>query len=118
MNLDLDTLLKFIKDYPAISSLIATGVNILIFIAGLVSGHRLAIGRDKRKEYNDSVLPIHTKLINQLENLKQKKYKPDHLNRDELIGFSIYLTVKIKWGGGYKSPHLPTTIVSYVLQTT
>jgi hypothetical protein len=27
-------------------------------------------------------------------------------------------TVKIKWGGGYKSPHLPTTIVSYVLQTT
>lgn len=92
MNLDLETLLKFIKDYPAISGLIATGTNILIFTIGLFFGNRLAIGRDKRKEYNDSVLPIHKKLINQVENIKHNKYKLGLLNRDELIGFSIYLS--------------------------
>lgn len=92
MNLDLETLLKFIKDYPAISGLIATGTNILIFTTGLFLGNRLAIGRDKRKEYNESVLPIHTKLINQVEDLKRNKYKPHLLKKDELIGFSIYLS--------------------------
>jgi hypothetical protein len=45
-------------------------VNIILFIAGLVIGNWLAIGRDKRKEFNEAADEVHLTLIKQKENIK------------------------------------------------
>jgi hypothetical protein len=42
----------------------ASLVSIFTFLFGLILGNRLAIGRDKRKEFNNYCLPIREYLIN------------------------------------------------------
>lgn len=37
--------------------------SLLTFFLGLVLGHWLAIGRDKRKEFNDAVVPVRNWLL-------------------------------------------------------
>ena len=87
----LENILSFIKNYPAVSGFVIAGTNLMIFLAGLLFGNKLAIGRDKRKEFNDVSVPVFQKLTSQLESLKKKSYKPDLLTKEELLGVSIYL---------------------------
>ncbi|WP_286822744.1 MULTISPECIES: hypothetical protein [unclassified Idiomarina] len=44
-----------------------------LFLGGLI-GNRLAIGRDKRKEYNAVVLPLKQKVLTYIDQLKVSKH--------------------------------------------
>lgn len=46
-------------------------VNVILFIAGLVFGNWLAIGRDKRKEFNDVADKVYLALKKQKERVKE-----------------------------------------------
>ena len=113
---NLEELLQFIANYPAISGFVVAGTNIVLFLAGLFVGNKQAIGRDKRKEFNEAAMPIYKKLIIQVQNLEQKKYHPDSLTEDELISFSIhvnrwsqkkYLTIIKEYEACFESRLLP-----------
>lgn len=43
-------------------------LSVLTFLLGLIFGNRLAIGRDKRKEFNDVAYPVYKKILSYLEN--------------------------------------------------
>lgn len=43
-------------------------LSILTFLLGLILGNRLAIGRDKRKEFNEVAYPVYKKISIYLEN--------------------------------------------------
>jgi len=45
-------------------------VNIILFFAGLTLGNWLAIGRDKRKEFNEVADEVHFALKKQKENIE------------------------------------------------
>ena len=51
-------------------------VSVVTFVLGLLLGHRLAIGRDKRKEFNEAALPIRGWLIEQDNRLQDGRF--DH----------------------------------------
>jgi len=61
--LSFQRILNFIKEYPALLSL---GT----FLIGLYVGNKQAIGRDKRKEFNEISQPAFTELSKQIEQLK------------------------------------------------
>ena len=42
-------------------------INFVTFLVGLLVGNRLAIGRDKRKEFNEAAQPIRAWLISEVE---------------------------------------------------
>ena len=43
-------------------------LNSLSFLVGIFIGNRVAIGRDKRKEFNDAVTPVRAQLISMRDN--------------------------------------------------
>ncbi|GAA5523150.1 hypothetical protein LQ318_16085 [Aliifodinibius salicampi] len=45
-------------------------VNVILFLAGLILGNWLAIGRDKRKEFNEAADEVHFELKKQKEQIK------------------------------------------------
>ena len=49
-------------------------VPIITLIIGLLLGHKLSLGRDKRKEFNDIATPIYIKLEKQLERANSDLY--------------------------------------------
>ncbi|MEH6384309.1 MAG: hypothetical protein V7780_06855 [Colwellia sp.] len=46
-----------------------------VLVGGLI-GHRLALGRDKRKEFNDCIFPLREKLLHQIDKLSAQNF--DH----------------------------------------
>lgn len=42
-------------------------LSLLTFFLGLILGHWLAIGRDKRKEFNEAVIPVRAWLLREKE---------------------------------------------------
>jgi hypothetical protein len=42
-------------------------LSLLTFFLGLILGHWLAIGRDKRKEFNDNAVVLNSKLYDCIE---------------------------------------------------
>jgi len=46
----------------------ALGWSVLSFFLGLLLGHWLAIGRDRRKEFNESAWPVRKWILGQLAN--------------------------------------------------
>jgi hypothetical protein len=50
--------------------LVTIGVGLITGLIGLIIGHRLAIGRDKRIEFNAIAEPIRIQLLHEKESLK------------------------------------------------
>jgi len=77
-------------------------VPFLTLFIGMFIGNRLAIGRDKRKEYNEVVLPIKQKILDHIDYLN-KGNMGGYLNHSEvkslrgLISENLYQIIKIKF---------------------
>lgn len=65
--------------------------GIINFLLGLLVGHWLAIGRDKRKEFNQAAMPIRTALLQQLHGLPNKSFRPDAVSNDQFVAFSDFV---------------------------
>ncbi len=65
-----------------------TLISFLTFLLGLLLGNWLAIGRDKRKEFNDAVGPVRSWLLMQRDELSPYNKSP---SRDEIDLFVHYL---------------------------
>jgi hypothetical protein len=59
-------------------------IPFLTLLLGGLIGNRLALGRDKRKEYNDAVYPLREKLIHQIDDLSNQRYVSG-INDKEII---------------------------------
>ncbi|MFK3859280.1 hypothetical protein [Pseudoalteromonas rhizosphaerae] len=54
---------------------IRVAIACVFTLLGWIIGHRLALGREKRKEYNDAIEPIRYSLINEQEVTKSEVLK-------------------------------------------
>jgi len=66
----------------------ATLISFLTFLLGLLLGNWLAIGRDKRKEFNDAVAPVRSWLLSERDELSPYNKSP---SRNEMDLFVHYL---------------------------
>lgn len=64
--------------------LVTLGCSFLTFIIGLYAGHKAALLRDKRKEFNDSALPIRIKLLKQIDLMESGKYQPPGISLEDI----------------------------------
>lgn len=69
-------------------------ISLLTFFAGLLLGNRLAIGRDKRKEFNEIAFPLYKKISDYLADEQHNKLP----TIDELKEIVHYLPVWKKTG--------------------
>lgn len=85
---------ELLKEYAAVNSL-------LTFLIGLIIGNRLAINRDRRKEFNDSVQPIRSWLLLELNDPSPYRKVPSKIEVDNFVHylplwkrrkFEVYLT--------------------------
>ena len=81
----LEFLLNIIKENP-----LAYGV--ISFLSGAITGHWLALDRDKRKEFNDAAIPIRKAIFSQLDAIKNDTFIPNTPSREQLIGFKVFLS--------------------------
>ncbi len=49
-------------------------VGLITFFLGLILGHRLSLGRDKRKEFNEISAPIRLALLQQIKILESNRF--------------------------------------------
>jgi len=59
-------------------------INIIVLIAGILIGNWLAIGRDKRKEFNQIADKVHLALKRESENLRSNGPKYNGPTNDQL----------------------------------
>ena len=59
--------------------------GLLTFFVGLGLGHWLALGRDKRQEFNDAALPIREWLISEIKNPSPYASSPSDIKLDTFI---------------------------------
>lgn len=59
-------------------------IPLLTLLIGVFIGNRLALGRDKRKEYNNAIYPLREKLMHQIDELSSQRYA-DGVNSEEII---------------------------------
>lgn len=57
-------------------------VSIVTFVLGLLLGHRLALGRDKRKEFNEAARPIRGWLLREEDRPCTREHDPSALEMD------------------------------------
>ena len=63
-------------------------LNLITFLVGLLVGNRLAIGRDKRKEFNEAAKPIRAWLLSEVEQPSPYTPRP---NTSQIDAFVSYL---------------------------
>ncbi len=63
-------------------------IPLLTFLVGLFVGHRFALARDKRKEFNEACVPLFEKLYNGVQS-RNTSFFPDNL---QLELFSSYVS--------------------------
>lgn len=59
-------------------------ISLFTFFLGLFLGHRLALGRDRRKEFNDIAQPIRAVLLKERENPTPYARGPSEIEADLL----------------------------------
>ncbi|KEK26506.1 hypothetical protein SXM_3976 [Shewanella xiamenensis] len=77
-----------------------TLLSLLTFFLGLILGHWLSIGRDKRKEFNEAVIPVRAWLLREKESPNPYSRLP---SEEELDIFIHYLR---PWQRGVFLKHL------------
>lgn len=80
------------SEFQTFLPLIALGWTVLTFALGHYIGHRAAINRDKRKEYNALVSPVRLELLKQIDSIKRGKFYIARFNKDQIIMISDLLT--------------------------
>lgn len=60
-------------------------LNLVMFLAGLLVGNRLAIGRDKRKEFNETAQPIRAWILREVEQPSPYTPRPNTVEIDAFI---------------------------------
>lgn len=72
-------------------------IPLLTAFLGFFVGNKLAIGRDKRKEFNEVAIPIRTSLIRQLEALQAEKQCFVNISTEDRVVLECYISrFKIK----------------------
>ncbi|MEI7407943.1 hypothetical protein [Pectobacterium aroidearum] len=82
---------EFINKYQSIMHLmplITLAFGVVTFSLGHFIGHRSAIKRDNRKEYNTLVTPIRVSLLKQIESIKNNNYQSVDISHDDIIKIS------------------------------
>lgn len=72
-------------------------VGLLTFLLGLILGHRLSLGRDKRKEFNEIATPIRANLLKQIEVLRSGKFTQSLVTNQDFISLGMLIG---KWREG------------------
>lgn len=65
--------------------LIAIAWTIISFWVGHFVGHKTALSRDKRKEFNAIVSPIRVELLKQINTIKSGDYEAAHISMDSIV---------------------------------
>lgn len=60
-------------------------VSIVTFVLGLLLGHRLALGRDKRKEFNEAAQPVREWLLQEASEPSPYRKQPSRLEMDTFV---------------------------------
>ena len=67
--------------------MISVLLNLITFLAGLLVGNRLAIGRDKRKEFNEAAQPIRAWLLSEVEQPSPYSPRPNVVQIDAFVSY-------------------------------
>ena len=62
--------------------MITAVVSVVTFALGLLLGHRLALGRDRRKEFNEAARPVRQWLLKQASHLRWYVDEPSQIEMD------------------------------------
>lgn len=65
----------------------AAVISLLTFLLGLVIGNRLAISRDRRKEFNNFAQPIRSWLLFELEDPSPYRKAPSKIEIDNFVHY-------------------------------
>ncbi|GHD90658.1 hypothetical protein GCM10011445_07000 [Pseudocitrobacter faecalis] len=65
--------------------LIVFAWTVITFALGHFIGHRTAVKRDKRKEFNSLAAPIRAELLKQIETIKSGSYEEAKISRDSIF---------------------------------
>ena len=60
-------------------------LSLLTFLLGLLVGHRTALWRDMRKEFNDAAEPVHAWLLREVDEPSAYRRGPDIVKIDLLV---------------------------------
>jgi len=82
--------------------LIVFAWTVITFALGHFIGHRAAVKRDKRKEFNSLAAPIRAELLKQIETIKSGDYEEAKISRDSIFLLSDLSANPSKITGAYK----------------
>ena len=76
--------------------------TVVTFALGHFIGHRTAVKRDKRKEYNSLAAPIRVELLEQLDTIEAGDYEKANISRDSIFSLSDLTNTPAKITDAYK----------------
>ncbi|WP_261434914.1 hypothetical protein [Serratia quinivorans] len=98
-------------EYLTFLPLIALGWTVVTFALGHFIGHRAAINRDKRKEYNALVSPVRIEIMKQIDSIKADDFYTTKFNKDQILMISDLLgkTKSMRLIDSYKTYYYATS---------
>ena len=90
------------EGYQSYFPLVVLAWTVITFFAGHFIGHRAAVKRYKRKEYNSLAAPIRTELLKQIEAIKSGEYEEANISRDSIFLLSDLSSISAKIIEAYK----------------
>ncbi|WP_076421210.1 hypothetical protein [Colwellia sp. UCD-KL20] len=66
-------------------------IGVVCALIGVFIGHKLTIGRDKRKEFNDAIKPFKQRILSHQEDLQTAGYIQSPLEQNEFKSLRLYL---------------------------